>query len=93
MNGAYAWETPVETDQRKRIAYLIMRRPRELNTLERRVLTLLYSLDGPTPRADHAYVALVLTIPEADIPGICRVAFKKIFYATTARRRSPRSQD
>lgn len=81
--GSRVWETPEETEERKKIACLMRNRPRALTTPERRVVSMLYALEDGTTRAscEHVATALELGAP-AVAHEIASAALRKIFYTT-----------
>jgi hypothetical protein len=87
--GARLWETPAQTEERKRIACLMRNRPKAMSHVEKRVVVMLYGIDDDTKRMSCAAVARSLELKCAsEVHAIAATALKKIFYRPPGSRRS-----
>ncbi len=78
--GAKPAETPEETEERKRVAYCIKRRPRALSAMEHLVLNLFYAIERDT-RATCGSISAVIMLPHgSDVHAMASKALEKIYY-------------
>lgn len=86
--GAYVWETPEQTEERKWICYLMRSRSRALSRAEKSVLDLLFGLNGSSRRSGCKSVAEATGLSSgADVHKIADEALRKICYRRDAAKR------
>lgn len=86
--GARLWETPEQTEERKRIVCLMRNRPKAMSPVEKRAVVMLYGIDEDTKRMGCSAVARSLEKSVDEIHAIVAVALRKIFYRPPGSRRS-----
>lgn len=86
--GAYVWETPDQTEERKWICYLMRARSKALSRVEKNVLDLLFGLNGSSRRVGCKTVAEATGLSSgAEVHKTADEALRKIFYRRDAAKR------